>query len=466
MKKTREKGITLIALVVTIIVLLILILICLAMIMGNEGLIRIAINGRERYKESVFQEEEAIDDMADAFPGKKRPKEEELYKAELDGDIKIILKLYGTEINYDTPPNPDESVFAYKEGTVKTGYVIKDKNNGNEFVWVPVKKDQRLSLLVESEQNLTDLKLVDPLNKKINLGLPNKIGTRYENNNITPTANGKYKVTATNKSTTKSVTLVVRSLYAIDTHNDYSDAFGEVSTKCKDVEDYKQGVNSNGGFYIGRYEAGCTKKVRSNYHLNYNITVDELIEESGHPVCKQDQTPYTFLTSDLAKQLSKKMYPDTAKYECSIPTGAAWDRTLGWIIETKDNGLGLSEVMYNSIGWGNYRDAEFNVTRGKFSIEDESNIFVYTAINGTYAKEKNKPVVFTTGAAPNRNVSNNVFDLAGNIIEWTSERTDTNYITRGCSFENYGKQAAVTRSYGGNSMAGMQGFRPVLYLKP
>ena len=47
------------------------------MIMGNEGLIRIAINGRERYKESIFQEEEAIDDMADAFPGKKRPKEEE-----------------------------------------------------------------------------------------------------------------------------------------------------------------------------------------------------------------------------------------------------------------------------------------------------------------------------------------------------------------------------------------------------
>ena len=157
MKKTREKGITLIALVVTIIVLLILILICLAMIMGNEGLIRIAINGRERYKESIFQEEEAFDDMADAFPGKKRPKEEELYKAELDEDIKIILKLYGTEINYDTPPNPDESVFVYKEGTVKTGYVIKDKNNGNEFVWVPVKKDQRLSLLVESEQNLTDI---------------------------------------------------------------------------------------------------------------------------------------------------------------------------------------------------------------------------------------------------------------------------------------------------------------------
>lgn len=71
MKKTREKGITLIALVVTIIVSLIFILICLAMIMWNEGLIRIAINGRERYKESIFQEEEAIDDMADAFPRKK-----------------------------------------------------------------------------------------------------------------------------------------------------------------------------------------------------------------------------------------------------------------------------------------------------------------------------------------------------------------------------------------------------------
>ncbi len=466
MKETREKGITLIALVVTIIVLLILIAICLAMLMGNNGIINSAINGRERYKESVSQEEVVLNTIGDYFPGEKKPKEEVIGEVELDGDIKIVLKLYGTEINYDNPPNPDESVFLHTEGTVNTGYVIKDKNNGNEFVWVPVKKDQRLSLLVESEQNLTDLKLVDPLDKKINLGLPNKIGTKYENNNIVPTANGRYKVTATNKSTTKSVTLVVRSLYAIDTHNDYSDAYGEVSTKCRDVEDYKQGVNSNGGFYIGRYEAGCTKKVRSNYHLNYNITIDELVAESGHPVCKQDQTPYTFLTSDLAKQLSKKMYPNTARYECSIPTGAAWDRTLGWIIETKDNGLGLSEVMYNSIGWGNYRDAEFNVTRGKFSIKNESNIYEYTDINDTFTKEKNELIVLTTGAAPNRNVSNNIFDLAGNIIEWSSERTDTNYITRGCSYENYGRQAAVARSYGGDSMSGMEGFRPVLYLKP
>ena len=47
-----------------------------------------------------------------------------------------------------TPPNPDSEVFEHTEGTIDTGYVIRDKDNGNEFVWVPVDKNQKITLYI------------------------------------------------------------------------------------------------------------------------------------------------------------------------------------------------------------------------------------------------------------------------------------------------------------------------------
>ena len=41
--------------------------------------------------------------------------------------------------------------FEHKEGNIKTGYVIKDKKTGNEFVWVPVEKNQKITETLKNQ---------------------------------------------------------------------------------------------------------------------------------------------------------------------------------------------------------------------------------------------------------------------------------------------------------------------------
>ena len=60
MKTIKNKGITLIALVVTIIVLLILAGVSIQMLISDNGLIKMAINAREEYRAGVVKERVAI----------------------------------------------------------------------------------------------------------------------------------------------------------------------------------------------------------------------------------------------------------------------------------------------------------------------------------------------------------------------------------------------------------------------
>lgn len=462
-----SNGITLIALVITIIVLIILAGISISLVLGNNGILTRAREGRNNYQVAANEEavvlaggEDTIDEIA---TGKIKPKPKEINSIETDGDIKIKLSLSGTNINGDTPPNPDSSIFEHTEGTIATGYVIKDKNNGNEFVWVPVLKDQKLKLKVESTQEITAITLKDPLNTTIDLGITGSIGTSYENNNITPTINGQYSITVTAGSS-QTAKLVVRNLYAKDAFNDYSNAKGKATANNNDpdtqeITDIKQSVNNNGGFYIGRYEAGApTTRTRGNS----SATVDSIVTANGVPVCKQDQTPYNYITQSQAKGLAEKMY-EGKSFTCTLPTGAAWDRTLGWIITTEGNGLDLKKVTYNSSTWGNYKDVGFDIARGKYSTNSGSS---YTEVITTYSKPESS-VLLTTGAAPNRNVSNNIYDLAGNVCEWTTEVYPSNLLFRGGIYNEKGSSYPAslriyisTNDYGANSL----GFRPALYL--
>ena len=94
-------------------------------------------------------------------------------------------------------------------------------------------------------------------------------------------------------------------------------------------------------------------------------------------------------------------------YTCTLPTGAAWDRTIDWIIETEDKDL--SKATYNSSDWGNYSNIGFEVTSANAQGATDGK---------SYSSVSEKPeskMLLTTGAAPNRNVSNNIFDLAGKI---------------------------------------------------
>lgn len=66
----RNKGITLIALVVTIIILLILAGISINLILGDNGIIGKAIEARDKYAKSEEEEEEALNELSNILAGK------------------------------------------------------------------------------------------------------------------------------------------------------------------------------------------------------------------------------------------------------------------------------------------------------------------------------------------------------------------------------------------------------------
>ena len=75
-------------------------------------------------------------------------------------------------------------------------------------------------------------------------------------------------------------------------------------------------------------------------------------------------------------------------------TGAAWDRTMDWIINQNNRGLTIRDIVLDSKSWGNYQDSSFSATG-----------------TGSFAK---------TGAFGDYTKVNNIYDLAGNVKEWCS----------------------------------------------
>lgn len=503
-----SNGITLIALVITIIVLIILASISISTLLGDNGIITKSREAKESQRGAEVQDEvelavaendyyDGIDDTTTTRNSKesvvdKLVKDKKLNSNEkkilIDDDeneikigivtidfsrlndretintitetangIEISLSIAGRTVNGTEPPNPDESIFEHTEGTIDTGYVIKDKNNGNEFVWVPVKADQKIKLKVTSEEEITKIEFTDSLNTTTELEVPEEMKTNYKNNNIEPNRNGGYKVKVTAGGKTATATLVVRNLYAQDTFKD--DPYNIYAGYADSEENYKNSVNTNGGFYIGRYEAGTNPEKTNRTRGNKDHTVDEIITANGVPVCKQDQTPYNCITQSQAKGLVEKMY-EGKSFTCTLPTGAAWDRTLGWLVNTEDKTL--SEISSNSSNWGNYSTVSFSVISTAKGTTSGS---TYSAVS-----DSTKPasrMLLTTGAATDRNVSNNIYDLAGNVEEWTTEviGSNPNPASRGGYYYFGGDETASIRHNSSDNLCNIfVGFRPALYL--
>ena len=120
-KRIKEKGITLVALVITIIILLILAGIAIASLSGDNGLFARANQARE---ETLIAQEDELRRLT-----------------MLEAAANLENQPY-TDKNGDTATIPAGFAVSQVEGenTIADGLVIIDKN-GNEFVWVPVNDD-------------------------------------------------------------------------------------------------------------------------------------------------------------------------------------------------------------------------------------------------------------------------------------------------------------------------------------
>ena len=417
--KKQQKGITLIALVVTIIILLILVGVSIAMLTGNNGVLTQAKSAKEKTGEKGEQErvnlaassamtlgmgtittENLNKAIQDEFGAGKSVTgtgpwtykgEYAKYKIEKAGTVAIQRTLpktaegqaKGTQIenpaSYGENPTAQATAdgagkfFAkpndatYEEGTVDTGVVIKDKNN-NEWVWVPV--DDPTIMYEESEAG-TDLtgdtgvktnkySKGNIIISEVDRGIPNSLDYREPDiltDKDTDATAIKAGFTATEDKTALKV--MAESLV-----QDYSDMIESI-TKYK-------------GFYIGRYELS-TK------------TNDEGEKVGIEQKDKESQTETSWY--ELYKY--SKNIAGSENMQTRMIWGCQWDVTCKWLSE---HGYDIND----SSSWGNHSDynTKNNYTEGK-AVEKQN-----------------------TGFSENWK-ANNIYDFAGNCYEWTQEAVST-----------------------------------------
>ena len=154
-------------------------------------------------------------------------------------------------------------------------------------------------------------------------------------------------------------------------------------------------VEKYGGFYIGRYETG-------------NLSKEQVVVQKGNTDISS-QTWYAMY------EKSKTLSDNNNNIETGMIWGNQWDRTLMWLMEcnAKDETTGKSkeEVISDSSSWGNYYNATFQYTNSSGS---------------TATKNQNSSVRIPTGSTEYTK-ANNIYDLVGNVWDWTMAAYDTKY---------------------------------------
>ena len=417
----NKKGITLVALVVTIVVLLILAGVSINLVLGNNGII---VKAREAQKKSAEASQNDLIGMNELTQQLEGVLNENGggNTGESGTDIKVPA-----EATAETAPYFPDNTFAKKEGTIDTGLVIQDAK-GNEYVWVVVPR----TTAVYATTGLGKTTFTDADYINIETDLKNYTSI-YRN--------------GTNCSDT---------WYADDKNEGWLS-----ETEYKTLKNSMlKSVYENGGFYVGRYEAGIgTNRTSIEAQVNGKYPVP-----TTAPVTKADAYPYTYVTRTQAQNLASNVKSGTKT--SSLMFGVQWDLVLAFM-HNKGN-IEDSTLTSNSTTIGNYYNSTFDLNRGKYAQCGQlgntwknfdsalDSIVVSNETTGKMKKTEQNSyqngILLTTGGTEQSKVMN-IYDIAGNVYEWTLEKTPNTYepcVTRGGLFNDTGSYRPAAE-HGGSS---------------
>ena len=411
---SKEKGITLIALVITIVILIILATVTLNVVLGEGGLIQRAQQAKDLTEQAALEEQQGLNSLmseyANIMAEDQNPPEPEM-----------------PTIN-DAKPNPNEDGPKFEDTTpitddldnevtipggfhldkdsgtkVEEGIVIED-DSGNQFVWIPVGEYNVTKKVEEiTEPDIQDGKLTNELSRR----------TFTENGSTL--VNGDDAITG-----------------AFPKFNEYYYGEGDNNSIANGTIDaFKTSSTTNKGFYIGRYEAGTeTERTASTDPLT-------------RPLVQANRYPYAYVTRDQAKTQAEAMYSENEFVTSQLISSYAWDTALNFICQTNTEGYLLAmttDSIYGNINTG-YEISNRTQT-GEYASDDYSKIH----------------------------------DILGNCVEWTTEYStytgdfgNIPWVNRGGSHSNNDLFSASRNNYRYYTMDYSRSdisFRIQLYINP
>ena len=387
--------------VVTIVVLLILAGVTISLLLDENGIIKKSKDARREYGQAKTNEQEQMDNAGDwideAVTGKKSNVVKSFKEAKTENST-IDGKKEGNANNPTIPAgyipiNTETSNWgngkdAPSQDSVKHGLVIKDEKD-NEWVWVPV-PDVTVMCNTSNTAEYTLCGTTGETAVKTKLySKTMTIGTDSNKTTMSRTTPG----TSTSDSYREPDLVVGGDGTSYDAKEEYyKTILGDTGTKEQlaqlFVDEYKamiESVSKYGGFYIGRYELSGT--------------VTEPTEKPGKTLTNTDW--YNLYNACRSSKLQA-----SDKVKTQMIWGCQWDVTMNWLISS--GAKTSDEVNKDSSTWGNYKN--YNTANN------------YT--EGTAGYEKNAGSLQNTGSSENWK-ANNIYDLAGNVWEWTQEAGGT-----------------------------------------
>ena len=411
-KIKQEKGITLIALVVTIVVLLILAGVSVNALFGNSGIIEKAKEAQSKMDKATENDQKQIGELTNWLDNQvngttgsddnqttlpkistlvgtvvdKNTKAEDAYgnKITIPKGFKVLAKGTSTE----------SASYTYSGNNipaVQDGIVIENGTDGNQFVWVPV----------------GTIKNKDGSTNTITLG-------RYSN---FAKQNGTYVPAQNANNCTQEVTIntYFKELSTFREGNTATDSTAQNAT-ARNLAEFISTSLSNGGYYIARFEAsGTASKITSKYN----------------------QTVLGNITQPNAAKVAREMYGEVKE----------------------NNELVYASDLVNSYAW----DTAIIFIQ-TYSTETDAS---------SYASQNKSTSFANTGKSNDKYC--NIFDMSGNASEWTTEYSTNSYIINsppcvirgGCYNPANGSGHYTSSRSGSNPTSSYSntGLRPLLYVK-
>ena len=292
-----------------------------------------------------------------------------------DGNTITIPEGFTPQPNPDADPGSDPN--SYYDPEIEDGVIVKDAK-GNEFVWIPV-------------------------------------GTINTDNGPRTIEYNRYIYSNWKNGGTDSETNSMK----IQTTADQTEYFAESLNESE-----KNSAVSNGGFYLGRYEAGVSGGSARTEDSGTSQTVE----------IKPNLDVYNYVTQSEARALAEGMY-SSANYTSSLPSSYAWDTALQFLKQTGN------EAYLTDSSQGNYYNT---MPEGK---TEEGSVLIETG--------KTTPV-------------KHLYDMGGNVYEWTTERYSNVEATKVSRGGFYGflstDEPAIGRFSSSNTADQAIGFRVALFL--